>query len=268
MLQQVIFIALLGLCFGKHYPVPIPEGGRFDVHGWLVLPIEQPKPTDPSVPIEVWLSHHVPEFWTDSPHDFQIMIRGQIVPTPSVLDDIYVIDIPYPPANDLVVYEWSITPPSPFSLNDLLSGKITTLNGVFYNGSFDTSYERQPMTLGKMTVLDLTTAVYLNETEPEGYPDLQYLSYPRGSSSSNHFYLAHQIHQQPDFDHVVHAVLDNCSLLDLVPLAGGAAPSDADADADADASRSLKTAVPALSLLTHVPGMLTAVIVSMRKTAH
>lgn len=210
LLLLLLLSCLTVLCLSREYPVPIPSGGRFDVHGWLVLPLDQEKPVDPSTPVDVWLSHHVPEFWTDSPHNFQIIARGQLVPTPSVFDDIYVIDIPYPPVDDLVIYEYSITPPSPFSLNDLLSTKLTVLNGVYYNGSFDTSYEREPTTLAQMKVLELTTAVYLNETEPYPYEYLQYLSYPRGSVTSQHFYLAHQIHAQPDFDHVVHVVVDNC----------------------------------------------------------
>jgi hypothetical protein len=85
------------------------------------------------------------------------------------------------------------------------------LSGVFYNGSFDTPYERIPDTLARLEVVNLTTVTYLDELETNGFANLQYLSYPRGVTvSSDHFYLAHEIHAQPDYDHVVHGVFKDC----------------------------------------------------------
>ena len=192
------------------YPVPIPKGGRTDVHGWLILPMEQPK-SENATGIHAWFSHHVPEFWTDSPHNFQIILKGTLYPIPCVEGDLYPISIPLPPMDELVTFEYSFTPPSPFSLNDLLSGAIVNLRGVYYNGSFDTPYERIPMSLATLHIEELTTAVYLDEFQNSSYPNLQYLSYPRGGSGSKDFYFAHDIHAQPDFDHVVHGTVDQCS---------------------------------------------------------
>jgi hypothetical protein len=195
----------------ESYPVPIPAGGRRDVHGWLILPTEQSRPVDPTTPLTAWFSHHVPEFWTDSPHNFQIILKGRLYPSESVEGELFVLDINYPPETDSLIYEFSFTPPSPFSLNDLLRGSLTKLNGVYYNGSFDTPYERDPKSLATLFVDELTTAVYLSEYETNSFKSLQYLSYPRGNATSSHFYLAHEIHAQPDFDHIGHGLISDCS---------------------------------------------------------
>jgi len=181
------------------------------VHGWLILPIDQAEPTDPSTPVNAWFSHHTPEFWTDSPHNFQILLQGTMVPFSTVNNVTEVIPIPYPPETPLLVDEFTITPPGPFSLNDLLAGRITELYGVVYNGSFDTPYERYALSIATLTITNLTTAVYLNISSAiTPYPELRYYSYPRTTDASAdefHVYLAHQIHAVPDFDQVVHAVI-------------------------------------------------------------
>ncbi len=194
----------------------LPAGGRFDVHGWLILPQEQPQPVDTnsSYGVRAWFSHHVPEFWKDSPHNFQIILEGILLPETSVPGTPPLpLSLPLPPREELEVYEYSFTPPSPFSLNDLITGRIEQLRGVYYNGSFDTPYERIPQSLALLQVKDLTTVVYLKESETDAYPNLRYLSYPRNkdiATGSKHFYFAHAIHAQPDFDHVVHGTVDNC----------------------------------------------------------
>jgi len=224
MLLHLSWLVLLGVCaftVAKKYPVPTPKGGRTDVHGWLILPIDQPLPADNTTAqaIDAWYSHHVPEFWTDSPHNFQIILRGALMPTSSIEGELYPIDIPHPPADELVTYEYSFTPPSPFSLNDLLNGDIKKMNGIYYNGSFDTPYERQAQSLATLAIRDLTTAVWLDEFETKSYPNLRYLSYPRSTvpAASGHFYLAHEIHAQPDFDHVVHGVISGCTSPAAIP---------------------------------------------------
>jgi len=188
------------------------------VHGWLILPIDQEEPTSPEFPVAAWFVHHTPEFWTDSPHNFQIILYGFMIPLPTVQNLTQNIAIPYPPSSPLLVNEFTITPPGPFSLNDLLAGKITEMYGVVYNGSFDTSYERYALSVAKFFVQDLTTAVYLNISDAiPHHPELRYYSYPRTMDSASddalHLYLSHQIHSAPDFDHVVHASvpLSSCS---------------------------------------------------------
>jgi len=144
------------------YPVPIPAGGRNAVHGWLILPWDQSYPNDPLIPIYAWFVHHTPEFWTDSPHNFQIILAASIIPMSTADGETFAIDLPYPPESEMLVNEFTITPPPPFSLNNLLSGELTQLIGVVYNGSFDTTYERIPLAIATLDILELTTAVWLN----------------------------------------------------------------------------------------------------------
>lgn len=222
MLNNLLSIILLGVVtLGaaalNEYPVATPAGGRFDVHGWLILPMDQEKPVVTShnsnvteYAISAWFSHHVPELWEDSPHNFQVILKGKLFPMFCVQGEVFPLELPYPPVDNTLVHEYSFTPPSPFSLNDLLNGDLKQLRGVFYNGSFDTPYERQASSLALLHIEDLTTAVYLDEFETESFAKLRYLSYPRGGTSSNHYYLAHEIHAQPDFDHVVHGVVSQC----------------------------------------------------------
>jgi len=215
----VLLLCLIVVSVSASYPVPLPPGGRVEVHGWLVLPLDSdlPNPKNPAAPVEAWFSHHVPEFWVTSPHDFQIIVRGHLTPL-SVAENITLpLNLPYPPSAEILGNEYTITPPPPFSLNDLLTGKITELLGVFYNGSFDTPYERMADGIAKFTITELTTAVYLNDSTTDVYPTLQYLSYPRNENpypvaGLQHYYLAHQIHAAPDFDQIVHITidLDNC----------------------------------------------------------
>jgi len=219
------------------YPVPIPPGGRMAVHGWLILPfLTDQDSNDTTIPVNAWFSHHTPEFWTTSPHDFQIILRGYLLPNSVAENETWPIGIPLPSTkgdNQLLVDEYSITPPPPFSLNDLLSGDITILKGVVYNGSFDTPYERIPLAIADLYIQELTTAVYLNDSaDIPNYPTLQYLNYPRdpqGRQKSGRIdlYWAHQINSAPDFDEVVHVQVDldnckckDCSAIDLVYKSG------------------------------------------------
>jgi hypothetical protein len=116
MLLSILFTIDFVAAKSPTYPVPLTDGGRFDVHGWLVLPFDQTKPSDPASPMKAWFSHHVPEFWVNSPHNFQIILEGEISPLPSVESELYGFNIPYPPQNSNLVHEYSFTPPSPFSL--------------------------------------------------------------------------------------------------------------------------------------------------------
>jgi len=54
-----------------------------------------------------------------------------------------------------------------------------------------------------------------NSTLIKPYQYLQYYSYPRSKiivqTGEQHYYLSHDIHAVPDFDHVVHALIDHDS---------------------------------------------------------
>jgi len=214
----VLFLCLIGLIAAnqnvKDMPT-LPPGGRNSVHGWLILPWDQdlPNQNDPAAPIKSWFVHHTPEFWTDSPHDFQIILQGSLVPMSTAENITYPIDLNYPPAAPLLVNEFTFTPPPPFSLNDLLNGNIKQLIGVVYNGSFDTSYERIALAIGTLTIEELTTAVYLdNSTSIQEFNSQRYFSYPRNplnpQKGVQHYYMSHEIHAVPDFDQVIHVTID------------------------------------------------------------
>jgi len=217
MVMGVLFVSL---CVGD-YPVPTPPHGRQAVHGWLIMPFDQHLPDwrDTGAPLEGWFSHHVPEFYPTSPHNFQIILRGQLMPLPHAGNVTVPIDIPYPPKNNLLGHEYTFTPPPPFSLNQLLNGDLTELQGVVYNGSFDTLYERIPVAIARFSILDLTRAVWLNDSSAMvPYQHLNYSSYPRSptwnGNDEQHFYLAHNIHAAPDFDQIIHTSLNvsSCSM--------------------------------------------------------
>jgi hypothetical protein len=214
MLLQSLSIVTLIFLANAQYPVPVPPGGRMAVHGWLILPWDT---NVTNGPIQGWFSHHVPEFGADSPHNFQIILNGLLTPLPCFNTESTPkpIPIPYPPQDSLLQHEYTITPPPEFSLNDLLLERLTELKGVIYNGSFDTSYERIPLDLGTLTIRELTTTIYLNESKSVvPYTDLRYLSYPRDMSPSadtkpfQHVYFVHEINSVPDFDHIIHARID------------------------------------------------------------
>jgi len=207
------------------YPVPTPRDGRVEVHGWLILPLDQSVLTDDR-PVLAWFSHHTPQIYhgdnstrilppLEFPHDWQIIFLGAIRPV-SIGASMPVAPIPlnYPPSAPLLIDEFTITPPPAFSLNNLLNGDIKWLAGSVYNGSFDTTYERTPTNIGNVTIEKLTTAVWLNVSD-EPFATLQYLSYPRHMAASVarkesevHLYMAHQIRAPPDFDQVIHVVVD------------------------------------------------------------
>jgi len=204
--------------FASGYPVPTPPHGRQAIHGWLILPIDSDLPNwqDTSAPLDAWFSHHVPEFYTESPHDFQIILRGTIAPLPHAGNVTLPLKIPYPPKHQTIGYEYTFTPPPPFSLNSLLNGELTVLQGVVYNGSFDTTYERIPIAIARLDITDLTTAVYLNySSSVVPYEYQTYYSYPRAmindGSSQQHFYLGHNIHAAPDFDQLIQVIIDMSS---------------------------------------------------------
>ena len=100
------------------------------MHGWLIMPFDQPKPDDPATPLKAWFSHHVPEFWIDSPHNFQIILEGLLYPVASAQEEFFGFNLPYPPAEDNLILEYSFTPPSPFSLkyDSLSSSTVSTLS--------------------------------------------------------------------------------------------------------------------------------------------
>jgi len=208
------------------YPVPTPPNGRSDVHGWLILPIA----SAPTAKIDgvystlAWFSHHVPEFFEESPHNFQMMALAALYSTPHIPGvSPYALQIPLPTNGTdswTLGYEYTITPPPPFSLNDMLERRFYQLNGAVYYGSFD-SAQRYAVNLGQLEILSLSTANWLNySTDNPGPYELTYFSYPvqllQGEAVGTvGLYLAHTIvsASAPDFDQVVHVnvLVDMCT---------------------------------------------------------
>lgn len=182
---------------------PPLASGRVDVHGWLWLPWVTAAPTPNT--LKGYFYHHTPEFWTDSPHDFEIMVAGELI-----LDK-PVSGLPFPPASALVGTEYVFTPPA-FSLDQFITGKVANYYGRFTNGSFDT-HQRYLLSNGHLVVTEMITVHYLQQNATAGYSKLPYLSYPRDISGNqnegdNHFYFLHLLEQSPDFDQIIHVTLD------------------------------------------------------------
>jgi hypothetical protein len=225
MISVILFLLFF---YGSAVQLPLPmrdipnsvslsPGGRSSVHGWLWLPTDNLDKPNPSVLRGFW-SHHTPEFWTTSPHDFQLLLFAELYldsPQP---------ELPFAQTNSLVGNEYTFTPPDNFSLNDLIDSRSLTLEGNFFNGSFDTTFERIKLTTAQLQPFPTISLVhYLNQTSTDLIPQLPYLSYPRVESPPctsckelNQFdvYLAHLIHTNPDYDQIVHGYIDLTNCLD------------------------------------------------------
>ncbi len=226
--DMIILVASLVLLVCAAYHVPTPRDGRYAVHGWLILPLDAPAPSDGATPVSAYFVHHTPEYFSgdttdrrlapdEFPHDWQLIFLGSLLPLSVDGSPPLPIPLPYPPASPLLGEdrEWSITPPPSFSLNNLLNGDTRWLAGTVYNGSFDTTFERIPLAYGNITVERLVTVAWMNASAAlTPTPQLAYFAYPRGGA---HVYLAHVLSAAPDFDQVIHAVVADTSCAPLHP---------------------------------------------------
>jgi glyoxylase-like metal-dependent hydrolase (beta-lactamase superfamily II) len=176
----------------------LPPDGRLSVHGFILLPLDKPG--------YVWLSHK-PMF--RSPHDFQLVFLATI--TNSTVDP-----IPLPTNTSLLNNEWTLQPEE-WSLNNLINGNLTSFRSKLYVGDFEQT-GRYLCNVTINIIRPLLTVVQLNLSDVEPYQPLRYTSYLLSNSTVSpkpllHFYLLHQIHVQPDFDAIAHAIIDptNCT---------------------------------------------------------
>ena len=177
---------------------PLPPNGRVSSHGFVILPLDRSD--------YVWLSHK-PMF--KSPHDFQLVFRA-------IITNSTVNPIPLPTNVSEIRTQWTLEP-GEWSLNNLINGNITSFRSKLYSGDF----EQGGQYLCNVTIniiRPLLTVIQLNESEVEPYQPLRYTSYLLTNSTVSpkpliHLYLLHQIRVQPDFDAIVHAVIDpsNCT---------------------------------------------------------
>lgn len=191
-------------------------GGRFSRHGWLMLPWNRSPSAPATMPINAWFYHHTPEFFEDSPHDFLLMVSGQL----SLANTSVTPMLPLPPAVDTLGTEFVWTPPA-FSLNDLIV-RPALAPGLLQNGSFDTP-QRFDLSQGTIDLFSERTVHYLDSTNDCSYPTPVYLSYPRAFprgaalESPLHLYFVHQVWASPDYDQVIHVTLDPDSCAAAVP---------------------------------------------------
>ena len=185
-------------------------GGRFSRHGWLMLPWDRSADAPAAQPINAWFYHHTPEFFLDSPHDFLLMLSGQLILANTSVTPL----LPLPPAAETLGTEFVWTPPA-FSLNDLIVTP-SLAPGLLQNGSFDTP-QRFDLSDGKIDLLPDRTVHYLSSTAACSYANPVYLSYPRAYprgaalESPLHLYFVHLVWASPDFDQVLHVTLDPAS---------------------------------------------------------
>jgi hypothetical protein len=179
---------------------PPLASGRVDVHGWLWLPINTNDSN--SKILHGWFYHHTPEFWTDSAHDFEIMVLADLV-----LDNL-VTGLPV--VEFMIGTEYVFTPPA-FSLDELITGKVGSYYGRFTNGSFDTP-QRYLLSNGTLNVVERTTVHYLEQNATVGYIEAPYYSYPRAigdtSVTPHQLYFLHLEEKMPEYDQILHVTLD------------------------------------------------------------
>jgi len=180
---------------------PPLDHGRVSVHGWLWLPTTQNQSSN----LSGWFYHHTPEFYHDSPHNFEIMVQGHL------LLDKFVPGLPFPPSVDLVGTEYVFTPPE-FSLDDVITSTTSKFYGKFSNSSFDTP-QRYILTHGSLFIDKLIDVHYLDANATAGFPNLVYLSFPRSSLEEDvdeikNLYFLHLLEKSPDFDQIVHITIN------------------------------------------------------------
>jgi hypothetical protein len=176
---------------------------RDSVHGWLFLPTVSSR-SSPRL-LEGYFYHHTPEMYRLSPHNFEIVVGGVLRLNSSVPN------LPFPPKVDLLGTEYVLSPPA-FSLDDLLNGSLTSISGVFSNGSFDTT-QRYRLSYG---VLDFSvmTAHYLSSSAPARWSELVYIAFVRspsnkpGVNDDMHLYFVHLLEKSAEFDQTIHVVLN------------------------------------------------------------
>lgn len=191
------------------------------MHGWLYLP--EVNADNNGTTLHGYFVHHTPgeargvpsrrrpltasraEFFHLSPHNFEIVVRGVLTLNRSV------DGLPFPRARALVGTEYVLSPPA-FSLDALISGTLTSIGGPFANGSFDTP-QRYTLSDGQLAISELVTVHYLSAAANATYAELPYYSYPRNARAAradrhHNLYMMHLLEASPDFDQVLHAVLD------------------------------------------------------------
>lgn len=195
------------------------------------------------------------EFFTESPHDFLLLIAAELTLT----NQSVVSSLPFPPAVPLLGTEYVFTPPA-FSLDQLILSSVMPA-GTLSNGSFDTP-QRYPLSPGRLSISplpDMRTVHYLNQSTPCTYDKPVYLSYPRAMPTASaaagagarapaavasdepiHLYLIHLVYASPDYDQALHISVDPASCVS--------------SSASVTVSPSLLSAVGATWLFPALPG--------------
>ena len=176
----------------------LPPNQRVSVHGFILMPLDKLG--------YVWISHK-PMF--RSPHDFQLVFSA-------IITDSTVDPLPLPTNITRLNSQWTLEPDE-WSLNNFINGNLTSFRTKLYSGDF----EQGGTYLCNITVNAIQpflTVNQLNISEVEPYQPIRYISYLLSNASVTtdnhlHLYLLHQIRVQPDFDSIVHVLVNpmNCT---------------------------------------------------------
>jgi glyoxylase-like metal-dependent hydrolase (beta-lactamase superfamily II) len=162
----------------------LPSDQRVSNHRFVLMPLDRLD--------YVWISYK-PMFL--SLIDFQLVFLARITNSKNLTK---------------INNQWTIESYQ-LSLNNLINGNLSSFQTKLYVGDHDRY-------LGDITIQiiqPLLTINQLNSSEIEPYQPLRYISYLLSNSTKSqiHLSLLHQIRVQPDFDAIVHAIIDprNCS---------------------------------------------------------
>lgn len=158
-------------------------GGRVGVHGMVVFG---------SPDSGVYMSH-IPMY--HAPHDMQAYFDISLPGTRKFQDGLYTFE------------------PKKFSLDDLLSGQLNTIEGTLYQGNFEAG--GKPLQDLTVRVNNVMEAKQLREdTPPEPVLEYEVLGNPKDA------YLIHPISKAPNFDQIARIDLSKSTLTEADIKAG------------------------------------------------
>jgi glyoxylase-like metal-dependent hydrolase (beta-lactamase superfamily II) len=170
----------------------LTSNGRLSNHRFLLMPIDRLN--------YVWISYK-PMF--DNSTDFQLVFLATIT---NVTVDLLLLSINITKLNKY----WTIESYK-LSLNDLINGNLSSFQTKLYLGD----YEKYLCDITINLIQPFLTINQLNLSEIEPYQPLRYISYLSSNSikSQIHLYLLHKIRVQPDFDAIIHVIINprNCT---------------------------------------------------------
>jgi hypothetical protein len=166
----------------------LPSNERLLNHSFVLMPVDRFD--------YVWISYK-PMFYTSL--DFQFVFFATI-------DDLFFSSM----NTNQINHYWTIESYE-ISLNNLINGNLSSFQTKLYLGN----YEKYLVDITINPIQPFLSITQLNSSEIEPYHPLRYISYlsSNRTKSQIHLYLLHQIRVLPDFDALVHVVINpmNCT---------------------------------------------------------